>query len=238
MIETSRKHGVVSNRIRQYMPDCERGRKNARSTTGCNSHTDKDRSSITVCSVLASRTGVTLVELLVVISIVAILAVALGFNYSGWSARYKVESQVKQLYSDLVGARLRAMERGMTVFTDFTDSTHYSVIEDTNGNAVVDAAPTDALLTGYPKAVDYTLSASSVDNSTSPATVTSQAIGSVVISFDRRGLLSCPTLFTLGTQTRGVISFASTASPDYDCITVSQTIISMGQMSGGVCNAK
>jgi prepilin-type N-terminal cleavage/methylation domain-containing protein len=238
MIETSRKHAVLSNGSRQHTVDSGREKENARSTTACMRHTDEDRSSATVCPVMSTVAGVTLVELLVVISIVAILAVALGFNYSGWSARYKVESQVKQLYSDLVGARLRAMERGMTVFTDFTDSTHYRVIEDTNGNAVVDAAPTDTLLTGYPKAVDYPVSASSVDNSTSPATVTSQAIGSVVISFDRRGLLSCPTLFTLGTQTRGVISFASTASPDYDCITISQTIISMGQMSGGVCNAK
>jgi hypothetical protein len=125
----------------------------------------------------------------------------------------------------------------MTVFADFPDSTHYRVIEDTNGNAVVDAPPTDTLLTGYPKTVDYALSAASVDDST-PPTVTSHAIGSVAISFDKRGLLSCPALFSLGTQTRGVISFTSTAGPDYDCIIISQTIISMGQMSGGVCNAR
>jgi prepilin-type N-terminal cleavage/methylation domain-containing protein len=199
---------------------------------------EKKNTRSTVCRLLSTGRGITLVELLVVVSIVAILAVVLGYNYSGWSARYKVESQIKQLYSDLVGARVRAMQRGMTVFADFPDSEHYRVMEDTNGNGAVDASPTDTLLTGYPKAVDYTLNAATMDDSASPPTVTSQAIGSVVISFDKKGLLSCPTLFTLGTQTRGVISFTSTASPDYDCIIISQTMIDMGQMSGGVCNAK
>jgi prepilin-type N-terminal cleavage/methylation domain-containing protein len=227
MREKSKQY-IVDSRQEGEMAPAERGR----------SLSPEKKSLSTVYSLLSAVKGITLVELLVVISIVAILAVALGFSYSGWSAKYKVESQVKQLYADLVGARVRAMQRGMTVFTDFPDSTHYRVIEDTNGNAVVDTPPTDTLLTGYPKEVDYVLSASSLDDSTSPATVTSQAIGSVVISFDKRGLLSCPTLFSLGTQTRGVISFASTASPDYDCISISQTIISMGQMSGGVCNAK
>jgi Tfp pilus assembly protein FimT len=208
---------------RQYAGDSKKEKKNTRSTIYC---------------LLSAGTGITLVELLVVVSIVAILAVVLGYNYSGWSARYKVESQVRQLYSDLVGARVRAMQKGMTVFMDFPDSAHYRVIEDTNGNAVVDTLPTDTLLTGYPKAVDYALNAATVDDSVSPPTVTSQAIGSVVISFDKKGLLSCPTLFTLGSQTRGVIGFTSTASPDYDCIIISQTMIDMGQMSGGVCNAK
>jgi Tfp pilus assembly protein FimT len=208
---------------RQYAVDSKKEKKNTRSAVLC---------------LLSAGTGITLVELLVVVSIVAILAVVLGYNYSGWSARYKVESQVRQLYSDLVGARVRAMQRGMTVFADFPDSAHYRVIDDTNGNAVVDTSPTDTLLTGYPKAVNYALNAATVDDSASPPTVTSQAIGSVVISFDKKGLLSCPTLFTLGTQTRGVISFTSTASPDYDCIIISQTMIDMGQMSGGVCNAK
>jgi prepilin-type N-terminal cleavage/methylation domain-containing protein len=215
---------------RQHIVDSRQGRKMV--------PTDRGPSLSTSYFLLSTKKGITLVELLVVVSIVAILAVVLGYNYSDWSGRYKVESQVKQLYSDLVGARVRAMQKGMTVFTDFPDSSQYRVIEDTNGNGVVDSLATDTLLTGYPKVVDYALSASSLDDSTSPATVTSQAIGSVVISFDKRGLISCPTLFTLGTQTKGVISFASTAGSDYNCITISQTIINMGQMSGGVCNAK
>ena len=41
---------------------------------------------------MRNNKGVTLVELLIVFSIIAILVLALGFSYQGWMARYKVDS--------------------------------------------------------------------------------------------------------------------------------------------------
>ena len=49
--------------------------------------------------------GVTLTELLIVVSIIAILAVALGFSYQGWMGNYKIESETKQLVCGFDGCK-------------------------------------------------------------------------------------------------------------------------------------
>ncbi len=60
--------------------------------------------------------GVTLIELIVVVSVIGILVVALGFTFQGWMGRYKVESQMKEMYIDLMNARARAMQRNRMSF--------------------------------------------------------------------------------------------------------------------------
>ena len=63
-----------------------------------------------------SERGVTLVELIVVISVIGILAIALGFSYVGWQGAYRVEKTTKELYTDLMDARSRAMGQGLVQF--------------------------------------------------------------------------------------------------------------------------
>ncbi len=67
--------------------------------------------------------GITLVELIIVLSIIGILAVALGFEFTGWMGRYRVESQVKEMYVDLMNARARAMQRNRMHFVNFPNTT-------------------------------------------------------------------------------------------------------------------
>jgi prepilin-type N-terminal cleavage/methylation domain-containing protein len=228
---------------RQHVADSRQGKKNAPSTTDCIGPTAKGRSLSTSYFLLSAETGITLIELLVVVSIVAILAVVLGFGYSGWQGRYNVESQVNQLYSDLVGARVRAMQRGISCIVDFpsppstADNTYYQLWDDTNDNAVLDAGDTLAsTLSPNPKAAGYKLNWS---NGGVPADI---SLTNAAIVFDRKGLISYydrSGAVAVGAAPSPVtISFTSTASPDYDCIIISQTIINTGQMSGGVCNAK
>ena len=47
------------------------------------------------------NSGVTLVELLVVVSIIGVLIIAMGFSYEGWVGNYRLESMTKELYFDL-----------------------------------------------------------------------------------------------------------------------------------------
>ncbi len=75
--------------------------------------------------------GVTLIELVVVISIISILVIALGFTYQGWVGGYKVEKQTKELYSDLMNARGMAMTRNRAYFVDFPTATLYRLSADT-----------------------------------------------------------------------------------------------------------
>ena len=164
--------------------------------------------------------GFTLVELLVVISIIGLLAIALGFSYVGWMGSYKVESATKGLFSDMMDARARAMQTNSTYLIDFT-ATSYRIGNDTNGNGAIDNAE---ILPTFPKTVGYPLVG---------------GVG-VILTFNPRGLISSgnpPVLIDPATPV--TISLTSTTAPDYDCIVMSETRLNIGQMTpGGVCNAK
>jgi prepilin-type N-terminal cleavage/methylation domain-containing protein len=176
--------------------------------------------------------GITLIELIIVVSIIAVLILALGFSYQGWMGGYKVESQVKQMYVDLMNARARAMQRNRMHFADFPGTTSYRVSEDLNENGSVDAGEP---LQTFPKTVEYTINAFTRDDVLN--TSTAVVITTVTIDFDNRGFVSSAALFDPGTTT-GIISITSTANPDYDCISVAETRILTGKMNGGNCVVK
>ena len=159
--------------------------------------------------------GVTLTELLVVISIIGILTVALGFSYRGWMGNYRIETTTKQLYSDLMEARTRAMARNMMHFVTLATRS-YQIFEDTDGDNEPGAG--DTAIQGYadPKAVQYDLSWT----------------GDADIIFNTRGLSASPATNTVS------LNIPSDANPDYDCVLVQESRIQMGKMSGGVCGAK
>jgi prepilin-type N-terminal cleavage/methylation domain-containing protein len=169
-----------------------------------------------------NRRGVTLVELMVVMSIIAILAIALGFTYQGWMGRYKVERQTKDIYTDLMDARGRAQTRGTAYFFDVNTPAppagrgRYRVIEDTNGNLNSEPGAGDTVPVTFPKTVEYVITMN----------------GGGGITFDRRGTASASR----------TICVTTTADPDYDCIMVSATRINMGKLTtqisaGGACDA-
>jgi prepilin-type N-terminal cleavage/methylation domain-containing protein len=179
--------------------------------------------------------GVTLIELLVVISVIGILAVALGFSYVGWQGRYKVEKAAKDIHTDLMTARSMAMTRSRDYVVDFPTTTTYRVGEDTNENGAIDAGEP---LPTFPKRSEYVFNAFERDDAA--LTTTAVVITTVGIVFDKRGLISGDALFNPETPTSGIIRLTSTADPDYDCIAVAQTRIAMGKWNGttSVCDVK
>jgi len=159
--------------------------------------------------------GITLIELLIVSMIIGILGVSLGFAYSGWLGCYKVEKQTKEIYSDLMTARMMAMDRNRTYFVDFPGATTYRIVEDTNENSAINVGAGDAVLPSFPKTVEY-------DNNANGFGIP------LTVKFNCRGLIS-----PLRT-----IWITHATDPDYDCIVISSTRINMGQMSGGSCVQK
>jgi len=170
--------------------------------------------------------GITLIELLVVVAIIAILAVALAFSYQGWQGAYKVERDTKNIYTDLMDARGRAISRGQEYFADFNTPAPaagqgtYRIIEDTNGNVANNAGAGDNVLLTFPKTVAYAVT---------------WAGGT--IQFNRRGIVQ-PSATPLG----GTICIFTDFDPDYDCIVISRTRINMGKIitqdtAGGECDA-
>lgn len=186
--------------------------------------------------------GVTLVELLVVLSIIVILAVALAFSYRGWMGRYKMEGVTKTLYMDLMDARSQAVQRDRIYFVDFPTTTQYRMsTDDSNGvdksggdgvfqaqaNPAVPTPNTDTTQPTFPKTLEY------------PVT---WAGGTV--QFDRRGLITTaatPNAATVCIFTDFDGDKKSDFDPDYDCIILEQTRITLGKLTkqntdGGACD--
>ena len=162
---------------------------------------------------IENEQGITLVELLVVVSIVAILVIALGFEFRGWMGKYKVESQIKEMYVDVMNTRARAMQRNRFHMIVFTANT-YTIYEDMNENEAVDAGE---ILPAYPKTLDnYTMVWTGAGDT---------------ITFNTRGLLIPPT------RTGRILTGVDT-DYDYDCIVVLDTKTNMGKWNGAVCQIK
>ncbi len=161
------------------------------------------------------NSGITLVELIIVITIVGVLAIALGLGFSDWMGKYKVESQTNELYADLMDARVRAMQNNRVHFVVLAAKS-YSIVEDTSpspdGNGKREADNDTQILA---KNTTYTLNAS-----LSPS--------AAEFSFNRRGLISHT----------GNVRLDSTVNPDYDCIVLAATRINMGKWDGANCDAK
>ena len=154
--------------------------------------------------------GVTLVELIVVVSIISILAVALGFSFRGWMSGYKIESQVKEMYVDLMNARVRALQRNRAHFIVVAAGS-YQIFEDTNENGAYNAGTDASVVFASSKTLSY------------------PSLWAGTVTMDTRGLVS----------TSGTIRFnIGTNNPDYDCIVLFSTRINMGKWSGTNCVAK
>ena len=159
--------------------------------------------------------GITLIELLIVFAIIGILGSSLAYAYSGWMGRYNVEKQTKEIYSDLMTARMMALTRNRAYFVDFPSATTYRIVEDTNDNNAINAGTGDTVLPSFPKTVEY-------DNNANGFGIP------LTFKFNSRGLIS-----PLRT-----IWITHSTDPDYDCIVISSTRINMGQMSGNSCVQK
>lgn len=162
-----------------------------------------------------------MVEIAVTIAILGILAMLAISSFRELMEKYGVEAETKQLYADLMDARGRAMQRNRYHFVRIkANRLGYETYEDSNtspdGNRQYDAG---------------------LDNQVANVTVKHQITASLTgtgtadnVIFDRRGVTS-------GTgYIRFSVASGSSASPDYDCITILQTRIRTGKMNSALDN--
>lgn len=173
------------------------------------------------------KNGFSLIELLAVMIILGIVASLGTVSFRGWIRKTELESQVKEMYTDIMNARLTAMHRNTTHLISLS-SNQISGSQDTNGDGVGDNAlciwnrnKGDSADASCPN--DKSLS---YKNLTFPATWS----GTTTLEFNARGLSTA----------NNTICVFSTHNPSYDCIVISSTRIRMGKLinqSGGCNNA-
>lgn len=157
--------------------------------------------------------GITLVELLIVVSIIGILVIALGFSYEGWMGNYRLESQTKKLYFDLSDARSSAMTRNR-IHWAVLDTQQYTIFEDTNpppdGDGILDAQDTQVRQRRY----EYGFDLGVIGAAALPQTIT----------FDTKGLMAwVPVVNEMEFR------FVNTRDPDFDCIVIETSRMWMGE---------
>ena len=169
---------------------------------------------------LKGRRGVTLVEVLTVIFVMALLMGIAAVNYSQMNRRYTEEQQVKQLFTDLLDARVRAMQHGRSYFVSLANATSYSIYEDTSP-----APDGDGLFTA---ATDSLLSTKTLI----PSHTWVKSIPTVtIVQFTDKGLLSSTTLPMW-------IRIDPSAGAQFDCVAISDIKTGMGSINGANCVVK
>jgi len=158
--------------------------------------------------------GATLVEAVIIVSVISILTVTGLFSYQGWARRYRIESLTKELYSDLMKARVLSLQKKIRHYAVLEEKS-YAIVEDSNDDG--DPGDGDAMLPSFPRHTEFFVQKNGTGN---------------MIFFQKEGLMSNSSTIRVKTSTD---ASELTTGADYDCMKVSATRIIMGRYDGRQC---
>jgi prepilin-type N-terminal cleavage/methylation domain-containing protein len=156
--------------------------------------------------------GYTLVEVVSVAAIIGIILAMASIYGKPTIDKYNAESQIRKMCTDLLQARMKAMEKNRQYFVT-VNTGNYQVIEDANENGVNDDAVT------LQATLKYVISGGSGTSG-----------GTGTVTMDQRGLIT-----SADTYTTIQFSTGSALQADYDCIVMYPTRINIGSTNGTNC---
>ncbi len=166
--------------------------------------------------------GFTLTETMIAVCVITILVGLAGLQYSVWVQRYNVEREVREMYTDFMKARARAMQRNRLHYIDFVDS-QYTIYEDSYDAALGESTPDgDGKLQKTAPG-----DAAILQKRTHYVVESNFGAGATRFYFNSRGLSSA----------NGSVRLTSDVVADYDCVIVFATRIHLGKWNGEKCRA-
>lgn len=144
--------------------------------------------------------GLSLTELTVAVSVTGFLLASSYFSFENWLARYKIEKSIREMYADLMKARVLAVDTNRFYYVILNPKS-YTLYEDKDGDN--NPEPGEEVAT-FPKKFDYGLDWNGSGSK---------------ITIDRRGQV---------TPNRS-LWIMSSIGPDSDCLTVFRTRILTGK---------
>jgi prepilin-type N-terminal cleavage/methylation domain-containing protein len=170
----------------------------------------------------AGNSGFSLIELLIVVAVIGISAGIATFAFNNWNKKSKVETQIKQMVSDINEVRVRALttkkRHGLILYKDkyvfkSYSSEIYTSVTDMTGNGDI--------IPGGSHTVSYELCSNASG---------SRFDGTTVLEFDERGM-----------NVTGVqpvfLSGSGVSSASVNCLNIYAVRVNLGkQNSSGACN--
>jgi len=161
---------------------------------------------------MMNKSGITLVEILVVVVVMGIIAVVAGIQFWNITKKHDVESDIKTLYANLMEARIKAFTENTTygIYWGNAPFTKYELRKDTDDDGDI-TDETSIKEIKLERELTRTGSASS-------------------IVFTEKGTAKAPYVTIYYNDT--------TITAEYTCVVVSMTRIKMGKWDGSNCKLK
>ena len=171
------------------------------------------------------RSGFTLIEMIITITIMGIVMGVATLNFNAWQAKHKMESQMREIFIDLNEARTNA----------FTQKKYYSIVFQPNSYVMKSYSTSQPTIYNIGTTTGTVVATKNLKYALSTRTDSGTTITSIVdtpVIFDTSGIT-----FNWFTVTLDP-SITDMGSASVNCLVISTARVNLGKMNGTTCEFK